>query len=246
MKTTLQIFGAAAALLVLFSFGIGLAQQQNTAPFTSPFAIYASALPTTGCNTTSIPGGIAFAVLLSAPSLNYTTSTGGSCTWTAVGGSSGPFINSQGNTGAITMTGSDVTIWSVTGVSALATGSCYQIDFTILDNTAGGFTHGYLKVDGTIVSDLLGGAGSAGFYQAFHFSYCNNVGSQAAQTMVQGNSGYCGVSSNCAGGSYTGSVTPIGILSTPTAVNWATTHTVSFTLAAASGNMTGLAWRFGQ
>jgi hypothetical protein len=205
-----------------------VAQQQNVAPFTMPFAIYATvgSLPASGCPSYA-------AALVASPLSVYLNNTAGSCTWTQVGaGGSGPYAASQGKTGAISMTGSDVALYTVSGtVPALASGSCYYASLYVL--TAVSTTH-KLYIDGSAVATfaILGGAGERDNYE---FSYCNQIGSQTVQNLTITKSMYCAA--------FISASTPI--FQTPTGVNWASGHTVAIYSNAASGTLTGyeFSWR---
>jgi hypothetical protein len=175
----------------------------------------------------------------------------GACPWTAtdsvagcavLGGASG-FVNSQGNTGAVSMTGSDVTLWSIASVPALASGACYFISYEVIGGSAGGYST-KLYVDSTDVQSL-GSMGSNGEYDKYAFSYCNQAGSQTAQYLNQTDGAYC--ASACgAGAGFSAYLAAGGATLTPTGVTWSSTHTIAIKANTASGTVTGTFFRIGQ
>lgn len=159
-------------------------------------------------------------------------------------GGSGPFSANSGPTGTVAVTsGTDAQIYSVSGVPALATGACYRFEVAVDGNTA---TAGAkLYIDGAAVA-TFGSNGGGGYFRQWKYKYCNNAGSQTAQTMVQDYEGYApdtgtntGFTADAGGGAH-------GILFTPTAVNWAGSHTVAWYSngsTSGTGNLIG-AWFF--
>lgn len=204
-------------------------------------------LPTQGADTvvmnstgsSASPTATAMPTCTSGADL-YNTSTH---TWSCVS-TGGGFIYSQGpNSSATTMTGSDVTIFTASSVPALSAGACWDIKFTIKAGTAGGASY-KLYVDATAVSTIASTGGTA--WKQVQFLYCNNAGVQNAQTITEYINAYC-IDGSCATGT-TGwtSDFPQGITPTITnSVNLATSHTITITGSAPSGNLTGQAFRMG-
>lgn len=155
---------------------------------------------------------------------------------TGANGASGTFATSLGQTSSISETGSPVTVFSVPSVPALASGSCYFI--TSLTYATVAETNQKLVIDGTAVATILSGTGQAPFQN--DFAYCNNAGSQTAQSITPTYTAYA------TGNSWISNYNGLAIPTTPTAVNWATTHTVSITSTASSGSIVGWAFRIGQ
>jgi len=155
------------------------------------------------------------------------------------GGGGGTTYYSQFiNTGSTAMTGSNVTMATFSNVPALAAGSCYHFN--------GGYAGSAnfqveIKVDGTTISTPLPlGAGFAGFYYFWHSDYCNDPGTQATQTLrYQANPTFIGIANYSAP-----NIPQLGAfeeppLSTPSAFNWASTHTITVIMNAASGTGIG-------
>ena len=149
---------------------------------------------------------------------------GGAGAGGSVGGTAGP-------TGTLAMNGSDVTLYTFAGVPALAAGACYEFKGVMMGSSS--YTV-KVKVDGITISTPISGA-SGGYYVGFNTLYCNNAGSQTAQSLVPFYAYYVAVYQQAQGpinyfgegpGSY-----PIA----PQAINWATTHTITVTINAASG-----------
>lgn len=151
------------------------------------------------------------------------------------GGGGGGFSGGCGPSGAVTMTGSDITLCTISNVSALASGSCYM--FTGIAQAAQNYQV-FIYVDATLVSTPISNNNTwAGYFINWQTLYCNNAGVQNAQQLVPVSSGYqntgfqYGVGSTNflteASGSYP---------KTPTGVDWTTTHTITVKMNAASGN----------
>jgi hypothetical protein len=159
------------------------------------------------------------------------------------GGGSSSYISSAGNTGTVAMTGSDVVIFTASSVPALASGGCYVMDVTVQKNSTGATATTYnLKVDGTTIQTLATTGSDTFEADHFGFHYCNNVGSQTAQSLVEYLGEYC---TACAAGNNWNQTLNVNLPTTPTGVNWATSHTVTITANQASGTVTGLAFRYG-
>jgi hypothetical protein len=158
------------------------------------------------------------------------------------GGSSSPANYSCGGV-SNTMTGSDITMCSFSGVS-LAAGAC--LTFQGMVEAAQNYV---LKINaGTTTISIPVGSNNAwaGYYVSWATMYCNNPGVQSAQTLnplwgfYQATYGY-GIQPTSffsedplSGGTYPW---------TPAAVNWAGSQTLSVTMNAASGTGTVLAFR---
>ena len=163
-------------------------------------------------------------------------------TWTqqaAGGGSSGPYVMSLGATAPLSQTGSNVTLYSVPNVPSLAAGQCYTIDGGVIGSQAG--TYEYLYVDSTLIYTFFtsgSGAGNQRDYSAVR--YCNQAGTQAAQSLSVIYQGYSTNDQN---------LTPYaGVVDlTPTAVDQTTSHTYSLVVKGANGaTVTGTVFRIGQ
>ena len=142
-----------------------------------------------------------------------------------------------------TMTGSDVTMCSFSGVS-LAAGAC--LTFQGIVEAAQNYV---LKINaGTTTISIPVGSNNTwgGFYVSWASMYCNNSGVQNAQSL---NPLWGFYQNNYAYGFSPVSFwaeDPVGsglYPSTPTAVNWAAAQTLSVTMNAASGTGTVLAFR---
>lgn len=165
-----------------------------------------------------------------------------------IAGAVGVYAASLGNTGTISLTGSN-TIWSVSSVPAMASGACRSLEFTILNNS-GTFSSGSqinLLVDGTSVVPLTNSGGTGGEYEWMRYLYCNNPTSQAAQTLVGLGGSYCDGGS-CLGSPFqwTG-IYWTGVLASGLSnVDWTVSHTLAIQSTQSSGTVTGLAFRIGD
>jgi hypothetical protein len=165
------------------------------------------------------------------------------------GGGSGYYSFNQGKTSAISMTGSDVVIYTASSVPALSAGSCYEVKFDIDAGTASS-TQYTMYVDSSIVGSTLG-TGNASQHNNQVYMYCNDAGVQTTQHfyLVYGASSYMSDALYTAGGA-TGATpfvyTPGGSFAATNNINWATSHTVTIRANAASGTTTGYFFRIGQ
>lgn len=166
------------------------------------------------------------------------------CTLSVGCGASLPYTAAQQNTGPLTaVPATDVTIYSFTNVPALAaggsSGACHTIYYIAGGNTAGS---GYkIKVDGTTILDSSAnqlGAGANNYEMAW-FRYCNNAGVRNAQTATFIGGGYTTAGLSAASAGFIQSNFYNGLQLAPTAVDWSTSHTITLTGVAASGNLIG-------
>lgn len=155
----------------------------------------------------------------------------------------GSYSTFQGVTANIPMTGSNVALYTVSNVPALAAGKCYSVHVTTGPEDSVSY-NAYLYVDTTQVSQVAH-IGGANFYGASDLSMCNNAGVQNAQTIYAIQAGYF----NGAAGSQ--ALTPdwsmVGstVINT-SAIDWSTTHTITIYGSAASGNLKGQALHIWQ
>lgn len=154
---------------------------------------------------------------------------------------SAPYSAFQGNTGTVAMTGSDVTIWTFSGVAPLAAGTCYTFHGTIEASASATYK---IIVDGstTISTPLLnGGAGFGGYYYIWSSKYCNNPGSQTVQTLTYPEPQFFTSLANYTLNGGVGPSTSWGESpqTTPTGINWATSHTITVTVNALTGTAIG-------
>lgn len=143
------------------------------------------------------------------------------------GGGSTPFSQAVLDNNGVSMTGSDVTMATISNVPALAAGSCYII--TGISVGSATWT-GKIFVDATQIATPIT-ASAAGYYQNWSFRYCNTT-AQSAQKKFYTFSCYA---TNIGLGWYCTSYFGENALSTPTAVDWSTSHTITFKMNAASG-----------
>ena len=148
-----------------------------------------------------------------------------------------PYSLTQLNTSAV-MTGSPVTIYTFT-LPALATAgaqnSCLAIEYQAGYN-ASALTVMNLIIDGAtnIRSNNPGGSGGYWFFETLR--YCNST-AQSAQTMLTIDGHYStsfSGGSTVLGGGWIDTLYGNGVV-TPTAVNWATGHTLTLSFTGASG-----------
>ncbi len=142
---------------------------------------------------------------------------------------------SMGNTGSISETGSDVTVFTTSSLPAIATGACKTVYASVF--VAQGGTALKVFVDSTLLATPI--ASSAGPEQEqFEFLYCNNASSQTVQTITYKANAVCSGSlgSLC-------SWTPFvpSYIAVPSSFNWASGHTISVKSNAGSGTVQGLA-----
>lgn len=206
-----------------------------TAALFVDFTVSSSTQPTTPFNSFTqqladvTPGG--------ANGATGATGATGSTGATGPGGS--PQVDFQTATSAISMTGSDVTIYSTTGVT-LAAGQCLRIDYASNTSSAGNTTM-KVKVGSTVVATPFTGFGTVNVAW-FSFHYCNNPGSTTAQTGDYV-SGIPSFSTNASAATPTLFTPAVGMYAIPTAVNWGSSQTISLTAVDASGTITGRIWR---
>jgi hypothetical protein len=134
------------------------------------------------------------------------------------------------------MTGSDVTIYTFSSVPALAAGGCYTFSAAMGPASTNTVTF-KIFVDSTQVSTPFTSF-STGYVYVWQSYYCNNSGVQNAQTL---NTMYGWYSA------YPGSWSALGPglssqfgenpHTTPTAVDWSTTHTITVKANAAGGTL---------
>lgn len=164
---------------------------------------------------------------LKANSLGFVVSNGTTCP-------TGGYNQSTGPATAVSMNGTDVTILTLSNVSALAAGSCYGISW----GTGTGLDTATIKIKAgsTTISTpwILAGA----FPQVTGtVKYCNNPGVQNAQVLYyQYPLWYNTVST------FPSQITaPIGggdgWVNTPSAVDWSTTHNIILTVNQPSGTV---------
>jgi hypothetical protein len=144
----------------------------------------------------------------------------------------------QGTGSAVNMNGSDVSLLTFT-VPPLAAGGCYRIDYGV----GAGLSSATIKVkiDGTTISTPFTAGSNTGVNVSIAgVLYCNNAGTQSAQTLTYtfGAAGFVttfftpnsGWSYSAGGPSENDS--PI---STPAAIDWSVPHTLTITANQASG-----------
>jgi hypothetical protein len=142
-----------------------------------------------------------------------------------------------------TMTGSDVTMCSFSGVS-LAAGAC--LTFQGMVEAAQSYVV-KINIGSTTVSIPVGSNNTwGGYYVSWASMYCNNPAVQNAQTLnplwgfYQSNYGYGANPTPF----WSEDLTGVGPYPwTPTAVNWATAQTISMTMNAAGGTGTVFAFK---
>lgn len=161
---------------------------------------------------------------------------GTGCPGTSSSSVTSSVIDLQAATAAINMTGSAVTIYSTANVS-LAAGQCLVFNFgnTATGAAAGGATI-QIFADATLIYTAFTGGTMA---QISYTKYCNTTGSLTVQLRydpVPLNYGNAGAF----GSNYT--ISSDGASSTPTSVNWTSTHTITLKATAASGTVTGAWW----
>lgn len=157
------------------------------------------------------------------------------CTWATPAGGSGAYAANLGPTGNITMTGSDVTIFSVASVPALAAGGCYWMRVLVDGTTA--FAGAVLYVDSTSVF-TFGSLGGTNAILQLDFSYCNNAGVQNAQSLYIARRAYAVDSGST---TWTDESGGQAVKQTPTAIDWSSSHTVAI-----KGNWTNTTIMIGQ
>jgi hypothetical protein len=163
-------------------------------------------------------------------------------TWTqqvSGGGSSGPYVMSLGPTAAVSQTGSNVTLYTIPSVPPLAAGRCYTIDGGVIGSQAG--TYEYLYVDSVLIYTFFPGGSGAGNQRDYAMvRYCNQSGTQAAQSLSVIYQTYS--TNDQSFTPYAGAVDL-----SPTAVDQSTSHTYSLVVKGASGaTATGTVFRIGQ
>lgn len=154
---------------------------------------------------------------------------------TTPSGGSAPYSSYTPATTAISMTGSNVNIYSIASVPALAADKCYLINVGAL--TAVGATNLFIFVDSTQVAQPWSAA--SGAYTFTSFLYCNNAATQAAQSAHILNEYYIVAASLPTNGAIATVGNNLATPITPTAVDWSSSHTISFKANAASGTVTG-------
>lgn len=154
----------------------------------------------------------------------------------------GPFTDFQKTTSAISMTGSDVAVYTTTSAPALAAGKCYRIEGNVVSSLAGGGTF-KLKAGTTVIATLYASAD----HVQFVVLYCNNPSVQnVQQTSYVMPIQYLPASGfGISGAGFVNSSTDSQVFA-PTTVDWSTTHDLSLTVNAASGTATGGYWHITQ
>lgn len=195
-------------------------------------------------NKTFDTAGTGNSFMINGTSITAVSGSGAVClaSGSACSGGGSSYRTTIGKGSAVTMTGSDVALFTVTSVPALASGACYMLRFGLLNSAGAWATNGLrLKVDGTAIQTLASSAGASGQYEWFELSYCNDQSSQTAQTLIPIASQFC--DGSCPGGFATNFWQTYGFLAvsnTPTAVNWASSHDVTITGNVGSGTVTPL------
>lgn len=151
----------------------------------------------------------------------------------------GPFDSFQGTGNAVTMNGSDVTLFSF-NVPPLATGGCYRLDYEI----GAGLSSATIKVkiDGSIISMPFTAASITGVnVSVAGVLYCNNAGTQSSQTLTYtlGVAGWLTFYTPNSGWDYSLGGPPEGDapISTPAAIDWSQGHVLTITANQASGSV---------
>lgn len=166
---------------------------------------------------------------------------------TAVGSNSGvwalygSFNSFQGPLSAVTMNGSDVTLYSTT-LPPLAAGGCYSLSYGI----GAGLLNATIKVkiDGTTISTPYASASMTGANISMNgVRYCNNPGTQSSQTLIYAGGALGFLASYLPNSTWdysqaSGAGNPgEALISTPTPVNLAQSHTLSLIVNQASGTV---------
>ena len=211
-------------------------QDFSRAAHTLPMIVAATAanLPAT-CTA----GELGFVTGATAGQQIYECSSANTWTQQVAGGSSGSYVMSLGPTPPVSQTGSNIALYSVPNVPALGAGQCYTIDGGVIGSQAG--TYEYLYVDSTLLYTFFtygSGVGNQRDYAMLR--YCNQAGTQAAQSI---SIIYQGYSTNDQ------SLTPYAetVDLTPTAVDQTISHTYSLVVKGNNGaTATGTVFRIGQ
>jgi hypothetical protein len=146
----------------------------------------------------------------------------------------------QGTGSAVTMNGSDVSLFTFI-VPPLAAGGCYHLDYGV----GAGLSSATIKVkiDGTIISTPFTAASITGVnVSVAGVLYCNNAGTQSAQTLTYllGAAGFVTTFFTAnSGWSYSagGPSENDAPISTPAAIDWSVPHTLSITANQANGSV---------
>ncbi len=172
-----------------------------------------------------------FLLFAQAPKQNITPPGSGSTPTPAL-------IDFQTSTSPVSMTGSPLTIYSTAGVT-LAAGQCITISAA---GTSSGVNATLAIYADAVLIHTVYTSGSMGIIT--HSSYCNNPGSLTVQTRFDIAPAFynCGgdgtlVAATC------GVTSSDGQISTPSTVNWATSHTLTLKATAASGTVSGAWWK---
>lgn len=223
------------ALFLLLSLST-FAQSKFTTPIIPPSGTV-SQLPTASSWTYGI-----FEVTDGTSSTDCTSGSGSTkvlcqsngTTWAAIGGSSGSsaYTYFSGQQTAVSQTGSNVALYTISSVPALSAGKCYYVEAGFTVSNSANVVAWTVYVDGTQIYAPYSGA-SVGNAR-IKFLYCN-VSGQTTQQMVAGEFNYNG--SNGPNDIPWQSVYGAWI-STPTSVNWASSHTIYFYSNSSTGTIT--------
>lgn len=188
-------------------------------------------------NKTFDTAGSGNSLKISGTSITAVSGSGAVClaTGSACGGGSS-FSNFQKATSPINQTGSDVTIYSVSA-PALAADACYRIEFGLLV-TPSAHTVIRVYVDSTLIATPYNDTGTLFSWQGV-LLYCNNASVQNAQSVIYPIPGIY----NYGPSSVWLNTNVDAMISTPTGVDWSTSHTITLkTLADNATTNTGQYW----
>lgn len=151
-----------------------------------------------------------------------------------IGGGSTPYSQAVLDT-TTAMTGSDVTVATFSSVPALAAGACYTINVGLNNATASWGAK--LKVDGTTVFTIATSAVfAANSSYIANLKYCNTT-AQSAQKIVTMFGAYYGSGLPAAANAVTSYWASNYVTAATNNIDWSTSHTITVTGDAASGNL---------
>jgi len=167
--------------------------------------------------------------------VTFCTDAGGNTTTTGCTGGGSSFVDYVAPRNAITSNGTDQAAFTY-AAPALPAGACYSIKFAFYSATAIGSIK--IKVDGTLIATPFGNPGLTGLSE--EVDYCNNAGVQNAQSFYYASQMFYGGNVYASGTENSPSDTDAR-LSTPSAFNWSSGHTITITCNTSSGTsiMTG-------